>query len=196
MLQRRTDAKATHNYKNIFLENNLCVLKYARVQLYIFLSSPLFHCVSRILAVLRIFLCSTRCNASAVSYNERTALIILLFSNESVDADGSVPARKMHGTGCICEFLLRRPSIFPSPRFGEQKKELFRHNERDSRGFCRITRSQYIICQKPGWEKRLYPSHMIVMKNELCLSTRNIRSGEKVAYQVARFLLLWSSGLW
>lgn len=41
-------------------------------------------------------------------YDERTALIILLFSNESVDADGSVPAYKMHGTGCICE----SPSCF------------------------------------------------------------------------------------
>lgn len=80
---------------------------------YIFLY--LLHC-SRLkdsVAAPRIFLCSTRCNASAVSYNERTALIILLFSNESVDADGSVSARKMHGTGCICESLPRRPP----PRF-------------------------------------------------------------------------------
>lgn len=127
--------------------------KYARVQLYISLSSPLFasqgfRCCSEDLFMLNAM--QREC-----SHNERTALIILLFSNESVDADGSVPARKMHGTGCICEFLLlRRPSnpspLPPPPRFGEQKKELFRHNERDSRGFCRITRSQYIICQKPG----------------------------------------------
>lgn len=38
---------------------------------------------------------------SRVCYNSRTALIILLFSNESVDADGSAPAHKMHGTGCV-----------------------------------------------------------------------------------------------
>lgn len=38
---------------------------------------------------------------SRVCYNSRTALIILLFSNESVDADGSTPAHKMHGTGCV-----------------------------------------------------------------------------------------------
>lgn len=73
-------------------------------------------------------------------------------------------------------FFFVAPLSPPPPHFGEQKKELFRHNERDSRGFCRITRSQYITCQKPGWEKRLYPSHMIVMKNELCLSTRDISS--------------------
>lgn len=46
---------------------------------------------------------------SVQSATERTALIILLFSNESVDADGSVLAHKMHGTGCICEFLLHLP---------------------------------------------------------------------------------------
>lgn len=69
----------------------------------------------------------------AVDYDERTALIILLFSNESVDADGSVPAHKMHGTGCICESFLLRPLFrlrsLPHSRFGEQKEELFRHNE-------------------------------------------------------------------
>ena len=91
---------------------------------YIFLY--LLHC-SRLkdsVAVLTTFLCSTRCNASAVSYNERTALIILLFSNESVDADGSVPAHKMHGTGCICEFLLHFPSISPASALQRTEKRI------------------------------------------------------------------------
>lgn len=42
-----------------------------------------------------------RRTTSRLCYNSRTALIILLFSNESVDADGSAPAHKMHGTGCV-----------------------------------------------------------------------------------------------
>jgi len=97
----------------------------------------------------------------AASYKERTALIILLFTNESVDADGSVPVHKMHGTGCIYEIPFPRSAVSPLAYFREQKKnylgitnkterERERERERDSWGFCRITRSQYITCQKPG----------------------------------------------
>lgn len=106
----------------------------------------------------------------AVRYNERTALIILLFSNESVDADGSVPAhaRCMGQVASVSLSSLPRRSLLPipsisppPPRFGEQKKELFRHNERVSPGAFveSLSRSQYITCaqkSRPG-EKRLPP---------------------------------------
>lgn len=65
--------------------------------------SPIVR-VPRISSLLsRPFLCSTRCNDVRGQLTGRTgsALIILLFTNESVDADGSVLSfNKIHGTGC------------------------------------------------------------------------------------------------
>ena len=55
-----------------------------------------------------------RCNVSGSVTTHETALIILLFSNESVDADGSAPAHKMHGTGCVSPSPPRLLSFFLS----------------------------------------------------------------------------------
>lgn len=105
-----------------------------RVQLHLFIFSIVFATCEDPLSLLlsRAFLYSAQRGAVRATADD-SALIILLFSNESVDADGSVPAHKMHGTGCVCGFLSRlyllsSPSLALSG-FEEQKKELFRHNE-------------------------------------------------------------------
>lgn len=109
-----------------FFENNL--YQSGDTQLYFFIFSIVYYSKIPLL-----FWNPQR----AVSYTERTALIILLFSNEFVDADGSVPAHKMHGTGWICELPLRSSSINFTRLFREQKKKEI--NKREKKNYLSIT---------------------------------------------------------
>ena len=91
-----------------------------------------------------------RCNVSGSVTTHGTALIILLFSNESVDADGSAPAHKMHGTGCVSpspppllsfflsfslsfvrSFVSLKSPLLPMPVETEQGRKRERERERE-----------------------------------------------------------------
>lgn len=94
----------------------------------------------------------------------------------------------------VSEFLLRRLSISSFLCPGEQKKNYLGITSEALETFVESFSRSISPARKASREKRLYPSYMMVMKNELCLSTGNVCvRKEKVAYQVTYFLSLRSS---
>ena len=90
-----TNAREENPYKKILYE----AAPYHTRAFALLSLPPFFLCLLLLVPTVRSSY--PRRTTSRVCYNSRTALIILLFSNESVDADGSAPAHKMHGTGCV-----------------------------------------------------------------------------------------------